>query len=76
MISYICNKQRFCRNDDCLNKRSECSHTSDLIFAKNWDRVPTQEELDRYFVRYGAHQVTDPDYYEDDIRLLDEGGLD
>ena len=68
MISYLCTKERpqcceFCKNDPSY----ECTHTSDLVYAKNWNHEPSEEELKEYFVRYGQH-LKDPDWFEREVK--------
>lgn len=68
MISYICNRDRPACREACKdNPIYECSHTSDLNYAKNWDHEPSDEELKEFFVRYGQH-IADPDWFEREVK--------
>jgi len=48
-ILYICNGKE-CINGSCKrNVKLPCHHTTFLEFAKNWDKVPNEEELNKSF---------------------------
>lgn len=42
-IFYICNRKQ------CKNCYSECSHTSNLNFAKNYNSAPRVEDLKNFY---------------------------
>lgn len=68
MISYICNRKRpQCTHPSCQAKAlygyEMCTHTTDLVYAKNWDHEPSEEELESYFDCYGK-KTLDPDWIE------------
>ena len=80
MIMYLCNGERpACSNPSCKNEADicHCKYTSDLVYAKNWDHEPTDEELKVYF-NVSGKATLDPDWYEhekavfsiDDLRSL------
>ena len=44
-VLYLCADRNGCHCHNC----GECRHTSDLSYAKNWHREPTQKQLETYF---------------------------
>ena len=54
-IAYICNCKKECNSGcGCILNGGECSHTTDISFAKNYDEVPLVTE-DSNFIN-----VSDP----------------